>query len=114
MKNLVLLRHAKSSWDYDVADRNRPLAKKGIQRIQAMAKVCESTFTSVQQYYSSPAKINWTFFCVNIVKPKKFSELFLLQKYLSRQALNRQFFFAKIFCRRPIFFCLDQKNYVFF
>ena len=55
MKNLVLLRHAKSSWDYDVADRNRPLAKKGIQRIQAMAKVCESTFTSVQQYYSSPA-----------------------------------------------------------
>ena len=55
MKNLVLLRHAKSSWDYDVADRNRPLAKKGIHCIQAIAKVCESTFTSVQQYYSSPA-----------------------------------------------------------
>ena len=33
MKELILLRHAKSSWDYNVEDRNRPLSEKGIDRI---------------------------------------------------------------------------------
>ncbi len=28
MKNLVLLRHAKSSWDYDVADHQSPSGQK--------------------------------------------------------------------------------------
>ena len=30
MKNLILVRHAKSSWDHDVSDDKRPLAKRGI------------------------------------------------------------------------------------
>jgi phosphohistidine phosphatase len=29
MKNLILVRHAKSSWDHDVSDDKRPLAKRG-------------------------------------------------------------------------------------
>ena len=30
MKNLVLIRHAKSSWEHDVSDDQRPLEKRGI------------------------------------------------------------------------------------
>lgn len=30
MKTIVLVRHGKSSWEFDVADRERPLKKRGI------------------------------------------------------------------------------------
>lgn len=30
MKKLILVRHAKSSWEYDLTDINRPLKKRGI------------------------------------------------------------------------------------
>ncbi|WP_223035050.1 SixA phosphatase family protein [Hanstruepera marina] len=30
MKNLILVRHAKSSWEYDVIDHERPLKTRGI------------------------------------------------------------------------------------
>ena len=33
MKRLVLLRHAKSSWDFNVSDKDRPLTEKGVNRI---------------------------------------------------------------------------------
>ena len=55
MKTLVLLRHAKSSWEYTVSDRNRPLKEKGIKRIQAMANVSRELFAPVPHFYSSPA-----------------------------------------------------------
>jgi len=54
MKTLILLRHAKSSWEYAVADRNRPLKEKGIRRIQAMASVSREVFGSIPHFYSSP------------------------------------------------------------
>jgi len=31
MKNLYLVRHAKSSWEYDVSDHKRPLSKRGFK-----------------------------------------------------------------------------------
>ena len=31
MKNLYLVRHAKSSWEYDVSDHKRPLKKRGFK-----------------------------------------------------------------------------------
>ena len=55
MKSLVFLRHAKSSWEYAVSDRNRPLLEKGIERIQAVAHASRETFESVERFYSSPA-----------------------------------------------------------
>lgn len=55
MKELLLLRHAKSSWELDVEDRNRPLTKKGIERIQAVSKVSAATFKNCDRIYSSPA-----------------------------------------------------------
>ena len=30
MKSLILVRHAKSSWDFGVTDKQRPLEEKGI------------------------------------------------------------------------------------
>lgn len=55
MKKLTLLRHAKSSWDYDVTDRNRPLTQKGMQRIAAVALASRAVFEKTQRFYSSPA-----------------------------------------------------------
>ena len=43
-KKLILLRHAKSSWQYAVEDRNRPLTVKGIERIKAVSKVSAAVF----------------------------------------------------------------------
>lgn len=37
MKNLFLIRHAKSDWGFNVADIDRPLAKRGIEDAQKMA-----------------------------------------------------------------------------
>ena len=44
MKELILLRHAKSSWDYNVEDRNRPLSEKGIDRIIKTSKKNKGIF----------------------------------------------------------------------
>jgi phosphohistidine phosphatase len=55
MKELVLLRHAKSSWELNVADRHRPLTEKGIQRIQKMALATPEVFSNAEIIYTSPA-----------------------------------------------------------
>lgn len=55
MKELILLRHAKSSWESQVADIDRPLLPKGIERITAMTKKSISLFERVDQVFSSPA-----------------------------------------------------------
>jgi phosphohistidine phosphatase len=55
MKELVLLRHAKSSWELAVEDRNRPLAETGIKRIKKMALSSIELFEKFEIIYSSPA-----------------------------------------------------------
>ena len=55
MKELILLRHAKSSWDYAVSDRNRPLTEKGMKRITNMATASASLFKKQEIIFSSPA-----------------------------------------------------------
>lgn len=55
MKELVLLRHAKSSWDNNLEDRNRPLAKKGVNRIINISKASKNIFLDADIIYSSPA-----------------------------------------------------------
>ena len=55
MKELILLRHAKSSWDYAVSDRNRPLTEKGMKRITNMATASISLFKKQEIIFSSPA-----------------------------------------------------------
>lgn len=39
MKSLILVRHAKSSWEISVMDKKRPLAENGIKSIQKVAQI---------------------------------------------------------------------------
>ncbi len=55
MKTLVLLRHAKSSWDYPFDDIDRPLSFNGINRVKKMVSNNKLIFTKTDLIYSSIA-----------------------------------------------------------
>ena len=55
MKELLFLRHAKSSWEHGVTDRHRPLQSKGMKAIISVAQYYKSNFQSFDCMLSSPA-----------------------------------------------------------
>ena len=55
MKKLVLLRHAKSSWDFNVSDKDRPLTEKGIDRIKMISIHSSDILSGADLIFSSPA-----------------------------------------------------------
>ncbi|MDG2396667.1 MAG: histidine phosphatase family protein [Flavobacteriaceae bacterium] len=55
MKKITFLRHAKSSWEYNVPDRDRPLMEKGINDIKKVSNIFVNKFVTVQVVFSSPA-----------------------------------------------------------
>ncbi|MEM8763357.1 MAG: histidine phosphatase family protein [Bacteroidota bacterium] len=55
MKNLFLMRHGKSSWEYNVADRNRPLNERGIGDAILVGNHLHTMGISVERVYSSMA-----------------------------------------------------------
>lgn len=55
MKEIILLRHAKSSWEYSVEDRNRSLSQKGIDRITKTSRKHKNIFEDTDFIFSSPA-----------------------------------------------------------
>lgn len=55
MKRIVLLRHAKSSWEWDLPDIDRPLTPKGIERITQMSRLENNPFQEMEAVFSSPA-----------------------------------------------------------
>ena len=48
MKKITFLRHAKSSWEYNVPDRDRPLMEKGINDIKKVSNIFVNKFVTVQ------------------------------------------------------------------
>ena len=54
-KKIFFLRHAKSSWDLDVSDINRPLNQRGINDILKIGKKFNKIFKSVELIITSPA-----------------------------------------------------------
>jgi phosphohistidine phosphatase len=56
MKSLLLIRHAKSSWDFDVDDFERPLNHRGQNDASAMAKKLIEKEITIDYFVSSPAK----------------------------------------------------------
>ena len=56
MKRLILIRHAKSSWEYNVNDIERPLSKRGIEDANLMTKIYKELSINVQHIYSSNSK----------------------------------------------------------
>ena len=55
MKELVILRHAKSNRTYMVNDINRPLSQSGIERIQIKSYQKRDFFIDAEVIISSPA-----------------------------------------------------------
>src|SRR5690606_37513463 len=56
MKTLYLVRHAKSSWDFDVDDHQRPLNGKGKEDIVLVSEYAASHFTAPDIMIRSDAK----------------------------------------------------------
>ena len=57
MKTLLIVRHAKSSWDNtDVGDIHRPLNDRGKRDAPAMAQRLLKTGTDIDRFISSPAR----------------------------------------------------------
>jgi len=55
MKKLILVRHGKSSWDYEVSDKDRPLKERGINDAYLVAKTYALHYKGGCQMISSPA-----------------------------------------------------------
>lgn len=56
MKSILLIRHAKSSWDFNVDDFDRPLSHRGETDAPAMAKKLLKRDVKIDASISSPAK----------------------------------------------------------
>ena len=55
MKQLILVRHGKSSWQYDVIDRERPLKSRGINDAIKVSKAFLDYNINIDRMFSSPA-----------------------------------------------------------
>jgi phosphohistidine phosphatase len=55
MKVIVLVRHGKSSWNFDVSDRNRPLKTRGINDANLVASQFVKQNKIPEKIFSSPA-----------------------------------------------------------
>tara|TARA_B100000767_G_scaffold275659_1_gene314095 strand:- start:4640 stop:5125 length:486 start_codon:yes stop_codon:yes gene_type:complete len=55
MKKLIFLRHAKSSWEEPVLDRNRSLSSKGIKAVQGVSHHWKNLFDEAECIFTSPA-----------------------------------------------------------
>ena len=56
MKTWVMVRHAKSSWEFNLPDRERPLADRGIQDAILVGQELNKLNLHTDKVYSSPAK----------------------------------------------------------
>ncbi len=57
MKQIILMRHAKSSWDdYTLSDRERPLNKRGRRDAPAMAEIIKQKGIVPYEIYSSDSE----------------------------------------------------------
>lgn len=55
MKRLIIVRHGKSSWDYNVGDKDRPLLERGIRDGDLVSSEFKSKQVQIDAVYSSPA-----------------------------------------------------------
>lgn len=72
MKKLTIIRHGKSSWNYDVSDMDRPLKKRGIADVIVISKEYNALGMTPEAVFSSPAKRTYTT-CNIFLKKSDFS-----------------------------------------
>ena len=56
MTTWVMIRHAKSSWEFNLPDRDRPLADRGINDAMLVVQELNKHNLHIDQVFSSPAK----------------------------------------------------------
>ncbi len=55
MKTVIFVRHGKSSWDYQVNDKDRPLKERGINDAHLVATELKKKDIQIDASFSSPA-----------------------------------------------------------
>lgn len=55
MKTLILVRHGKSSWEYSVSDKDRPLQERGVNDALLVSNVLLAKNIEIDAVFSSPA-----------------------------------------------------------
>ncbi|MEM9649601.1 MAG: histidine phosphatase family protein [Bacteroidota bacterium] len=55
MKQIILVRHGKSSWEYNVSDKDRPLKERGINDAHLVSKSFAQKGLRIDHCFSSPA-----------------------------------------------------------
>jgi phosphohistidine phosphatase len=55
MKTLILVRHGKSSWEYSVGDKDRPLLERGINDAHLVVDKFHEQGIQIDSIFSSPA-----------------------------------------------------------
>lgn len=55
MKTIIFIRHGKSSWEYQVDDKDRPLKERGISDAHNVAKYLRNLGLQIDRCFSSPA-----------------------------------------------------------
>ena len=55
-KKLILIRHAKSSWEFNLPDEERPLINKGITDAKLVANYLKEKIKNCDAIFASPAK----------------------------------------------------------
>lgn len=55
MKTITFVRHGKSSWGYEVSDKDRPLKERGINDALLVSNTFKKTMGAIDFIYSSPA-----------------------------------------------------------
>lgn len=55
MKNVLLMRHGKSSWELNVSDQDRPLQQRGILDAQLVGAELSTKNLKIDHVFSSPA-----------------------------------------------------------
>lgn len=55
MKQLILIRHGKSSWEYSAGDKDRPLLQRGINDGHLVANALAAASPKIDAAFSSPA-----------------------------------------------------------
>ena len=89
MKKLILLRHAKSSWDLNVSDKERPLTEKGINRIKMISTHSSNILSSADLIFTSPANRVTHTSCIMISSLGLSFEKIILKKELYTFELSK-------------------------
>lgn len=55
MKELIIVRHGKSSWEYEVSDKDRPLRQRGIRDAHRVSRAYKDALPAIDAVFSSPA-----------------------------------------------------------